>query len=221
VDDWAIQNATLTYPTDGTFVTDYSTNIVYEVVGGAALRVFNWANVGGGHPTTVVDGWAIQNVLRHTPKDGSYATDYTTGIVYVFAGGAPIRIVSWANVGGAQPAVVADHMSLTALPQYPTSGTFVTDYGTGVVYEFIGDMPLRVVSWANVGGAQPTTVVDDWAIQNAFPSFPAEGTYMVGYQSGYVFQVQNASLVRITSGQPGNITAVDDWSIVNILGGIE
>ena len=140
-------------------------------------------------------------------------------IFRIAGGGAPLRVNSWAAVGGVQPYTVVDPLAITDaghggdwnhLRGYPADGTFLRSGTTGVIFRIAGGgAPLRVNSWAAVGGVQPYTVVDPLAITDAghggdwnhLRGYPADGTFLRSGTTGAIF--------RIAGGAP---LYVSDWS---------
>lgn len=161
-------------PRDGTFINGATE--VYVVVGGAPIYVSAWANVGGAPSggTVRVDDAALNNAggsghyghLRRVPADGSMLQDGLTHEAYVVAGGAPIYVTAWANVGGAPspPLVKVDGAAIRAggsatsgryshLNRVPADGTFLQDGVSGETFVTVGGAPLYISAWPNVGGA--------------------------------------------------------------------
>ncbi len=86
--------------------------------------------------------------------------------VYRIAGGAPLPITSWATFGGPQPVEVISATRWRLLPTFPHSGSFLQG-GTGRVFQVVGGVARFVPSWDAFGGPQPTTLVDQAALDNA------------------------------------------------------
>ncbi|MEP9384613.1 CHAP domain-containing protein [Nocardioides sp. KR10-350] len=171
-------------PKNGTFITGKPSNRVYVMAGGAPEYVSNWKNVGGQKPTIAVDDSAISHAsgsgkyshLRTTPTNGTYIT--AGGRSYVIAGGAPLYIWNWANVGGQKSTVRIDqwavqHAGGTGLAKHlrslPYDGTFISGYKSGRVYRIVnGGHPYYVSSWKPYSGPLPTVQVDDTAITGCY-----------------------------------------------------
>jgi NlpC/P60 family len=162
VDPWAVQHDLLKYPKDGTFIKAGGTNSILEVAGGSALPVSSWASVGGGHPCTVVDPWAISNDLRQYPLDGTYVKNAIGNSVYIVAGGAALDVSSWSAVGGPHNVVDVDQWAIdNDLRSYPADGTLILGYGSG--REYLIENQTAIYQTPTAGSP---TVVDDWAIIN-------------------------------------------------------
>lgn len=190
VDEVAITNAghggvwnhLRSVPADGTFVLG-SAGTIYRVAGGAPLPVSDWATVGGFQSFTLVDEAAVMNAgiggpwnhLRSVPADGTFLAG-SSGTVYRVAGGAPIAVSDWANVGGYQRFIAVDEVAITNAGQaglwnhlsvYPIDGTFIRPATDPSVYQVLGGVPTYVPSWDPYGGPQPTTLIDGEAINRA------------------------------------------------------
>jgi hypothetical protein len=194
--DWTEQAGGV-FP-DGSFI-DYEGN-VFRIVGGAPLYVSSWSVFGGAKPVKNVTT-AQFDLLGTYPANGTpvdLASGPLKGAGFVFAGGAPLPVTSWKNVGvtsasqltGIDPADLANVGKggvWAHVAAYPANGTpvFVDNPGTGhgAGYYFAGGAPLPVASWTNVGvtkGSQ-LTGVDVYALDNPGPSdhvrqYPANGT---------------------------------------------
>lgn len=202
---------------------------VYRVAGGAALYVSSWDVFGGGKPTTALSDAQFSG-LRPYPADGTFVNGMSTGRVFRFAGGAPQYVSTWDTFGGAQPTIGVDDFTLDRpdggsplnhVRRYPVDGSFVTNAADGRVYRIAGGAPLYVSSWSNIGGQQPSTVLDPWEFQNYqhLRAVPVDG-FIRGLPSGRVFRV-------VASGHPYYVGSwdpfggqqpfldVDDWAIDN------
>ena len=111
-----------------------------------------------------MDGAAIANAgnvalssdyghLKVSPVNGTYLRAFTTGDLYVTAGGAPIFISNWNNVGGSKPyvnvdiAAISNAGNVTVSRDYghlnakPVDGTYLRGYSTGKFYLVTGGTP--------------------------------------------------------------------------------
>jgi surface antigen len=198
------------YPADGTFVDGAGT--VFRFAGGAPIAVSDWKTVGGIQPYTVVDTAALANGglgapwnhVRAVPADGTFIRGSADGAIYRVVGGAPVYVSTWDAVGGPQAAVGVDQGAIanaggggawSHLRNYPSDGSFVIVNG-GAVYRIAGGAALWVRDWAPFGGAQPVTLIDQAAIDNADAAspwnhlhrFPAAGTVVEGLPTGSYWQ---------------------------------
>jgi surface antigen len=154
------------YPVDGIFVSNVQNGGVYETVGGAALYVSgaDTADMPGWINAFNVPGWDFTNNahLRRLPADGTYITDDLNGKVYIVAGGAPLYVANWNDVGNPRPTTtVGDWSIANQLHTYPLDGTLVQGFASGEEFEIVGGAAVRQL----VAVGSPTTV-DDWAIIN-------------------------------------------------------
>jgi hypothetical protein len=205
-------------PSDGTFLQAGTT--IYSVAGGAPLRVDDWASVGGPHPVTIVDPYAISHAgepgwtnLTAVPINGTFLQADTT--IYRVAGGAPLRVDDWATVGGPHHLAIVDPAAIshagepgwTNLNAFPTNGTYLRAGST--IYRVAGGAPLYVTSWTPLGGPQRNTIIDPAAISRAGqPGWtnlrwtPADGTFLQGLPGGLFYRVSDGKAVPITSWTP-------------------
>lgn len=214
------------YPRDGTFL-DASGGGVFIVAGGAPLYLSNWAAVGGPKPGVAVDEAAIDNAgggvpwdhLRAYPADGTFL-DASGGGVFIVAGGAPLYLSSWAAVGGPKPGVAVDEWDVdntgnpaAHLRTYPADGTFINT-SANRVYRFAGGASFLVSNWSVFGGAQRSTTVDQWDVDNDsnpaahVRSAPVDGTIVEGLPSGSYWSF--ASGHRSPAGPSSAAVAVDE-----------
>jgi hypothetical protein len=210
------------YPANGTFVQDYSNNSLYEVAGGALTYVTSWSNVGGSHPYVTISHSAITSQFRQYPEDGTYLADGTSGDVYVVAGGAPMRVYSWSDIGGSEPTTEVDDWAIfNDLRQYPADGTYILDYATGNVYVVAGGAPMRVFSWSDVGGSHQVVTADDEAIQDNLLAYPVDNTCVQSYssQDAYIIAGRSPMLVSSWSNIGGAVpcTTIDNEDLTTQL----
>ncbi len=211
-------------PADGTYIR--SSPYVYRIAGGAPVYVSNFANILGPHPYTDVDGVAIDqagqggvyNHLLFRPADGTYIRG--NPFVYVMAGGAPIYVTSFADVGGAHPYVDVDPVAISSagggvyshLLFRPANGTYLN--AGGPVYKVAGGAPLYLTSFGPVGVPSSLTVVDPKAISLAgiggvythLSFYPANGTSLEGLPGGNRYVVSGGVARSGAAGSPVTIT---------------
>jgi murein DD-endopeptidase MepM/ murein hydrolase activator NlpD len=181
-------NALADNPKDGTYIAGATSGRVFRIAGGAPQYVSKWSNMGGEKPTIKVDDFTIDRAggtgkvsyLRAYPRNGTYLKALPTDGVYVVAGGAPIHVSSWANVGGSKTTVGIDKWAIdraggtgTAkyLRGYPATGTFLRGYLTGAVYRVVNGgatsgHAFHVKSWDPYGGPKPVVNVDQTSVDN-------------------------------------------------------
>jgi hypothetical protein len=231
--DWTLQANAFS---NGTFIA-YAGN-VYRMVGGAPLYVSSWASVGGPHAYTTVTT-AQFGALSQYPSNGTAvyeASGPAKGSGYVFAGGAPLTVTNWKNVGsppitGVDPAALNTYASSGAyshVRKYPLDGTAVYEASgslRGSGYVFAGGAPLSVANWNNVGSPQITGVdpaaLDHYAATGAYSHVapvPTNGSFLrtkagstYRVAGGYAFPIASCSAI---GGCPSP-TLVDAWAIAH------
>ena len=170
-------NSLRTYPADGTFVNGQSTGRVFRFAGGAPQYVASWNSYGGPQPTISVDDYTLDhpdgpsplNHVHQYPADGTFINNVADGRVYRVAGGAPLYVASWDNIGGAQPVTSLDPFEFSAYQHLRSTPVdmFVRGLPSQRVFRVAaGGHPYYVGSWDPFGGQQPFVDVDDWAIDN-------------------------------------------------------
>ncbi len=129
-------------------------------------------------------------------------------------GGVTINIDSnyldGAVAGGGTPIAAA---CTSAIPD----GTFVEVSGLYGVYRIAGEAPLFVSDWADVGGAQPVTIVTQQDFDALCP-VPQNGTF-IGTTTGVFYRVVGGAALAVTDwtsfgGVQPSIT-IDGWDIAN------
>ena len=169
--------------------------------------------------------------LRKYPADGTFLNGHKSGRVYRVAGGAPVYVSAWKNVGGPQPVVTVDDAAIdnaggtglwSHLRKYPADGTLIS--GGGRVYVIAGGAPLYVFRWEGIGGSRPVVVVDEVTIANAGDASlwsnlraTPSNMFIVGHKSGRVFRVHEGHPYYVSSWAPYGgaqpVTSVDDQAI--------
>jgi hypothetical protein len=109
---YTVQGNSFSIFPDGTYIYDAEAGGVFVMAGGAPLYVSNWDNVNGGHPFVTISNAAYQSLPLH-PRDGTFVKSYHYPEVYIFAGGAPLYVPTWADYGGEQPYILVDHFALS------------------------------------------------------------------------------------------------------------
>ena len=98
--------------------------------------------------------------------DGAFVQ--TAGVTYRMAGGAPVVVTDWSAVGGGpQPTTSLSQSQFDSLPDRPRDGTFLQSGATGRIWRVVKGVATYVPSWAPYGGPQPSTVVDQAALDRA------------------------------------------------------
>jgi hypothetical protein len=219
-------------PVSGDLIVEWSAtwghvSVVDHTVGGSIYAVEQNASLTGRHTyglsgstLTGQYGSSVRGVM-HAPAnpntsagggsvaDGSFVQIAGHPEIYRIAGGAPTYVSTWSAFGGSQPTVTLSQASFDALRPVPADGTFIVGAQRGEVYRIAGGAPLYVSTWDAFGGAQPTLIIDQAAIDSAGSGGafnhlnyrPVDGTFIVGAQRGEVY--------RIVGGAP---TYVSTWS---------
>jgi hypothetical protein len=203
------------------------------------LPVLNWANVGNPQ-WVVVDGvaldtyksspgdpWKAYEHVRQYPANGTAVA--AAGWGYVFAGGAPLAVQKWANVGS-PPFTTVDNAALhtyTSSPSdpwkayshvlaVPAAGTFLTT-DAGTEYRVAGGYAFLLSRCVPLGGCTSPVLVDPWAIANPTSSeahlgvTPANGTVVEGLPSAKYWLFSSGKRTRVASNS--SATAVNDSSL--------
>jgi Domain of unknown function (DUF1906) len=165
-------------------------------------------------------GAASGNVLfpNGTFVQVSGSTDF-----YEIAGGAPLYVSDWSDVGGAQPYTVITPQQFAALNPVPSDGTLV-ETNTGALYLIAGGAPMLVTNLAQFGNPQPF-LVDAWDIANAgnpashLNAVPSNGTFLTT-TTGMTYRVAGGAPIAVTTwsvfGGAKPAVTIDPWDIANI-----
>ncbi len=157
--------------------------------------------------------------VRQYPADGTILESFGTGHVFVVAGGAPLRVSSLKNIdkstvalgGSPPPAVFVDEDALEKagsgsfynhLSFHPADNTLLSllaGNSTNLTYFVVaGGAPIYVPDIEDIGGARPSVIVDETAIDGAgsggdwlhLSILPANGTLIESFDTGSVYQVE-------------------------------
>lgn len=216
---------------DGTFVHATDSGHVFRMAGGVPIYISSWAPFGGPKSTVATTQAAVNGL--GLPRNNTFIVGAETGQVYRIAGGAPIYIADWTPFGGAQPTVSVSQWSidnagnpLSHLATVPGDGTFVHGVETGRVYRIAGGAPIYINNWAHLGGSAPTVAVSQWSIDVAsgsththLRSYPSNGTFIHGAETGRVYRVHEGRPIYVPSWTPYGgvqpLTTVSQWSVDN------
>ena len=175
-------------PPNGTFVRGREDGAVYRLVGGAPLWVSTWTAFGGTRATHLMSTATIASLPRY-PKNGTYLRGAQRREMYVVAGGAPVFVSAWANVGGLHAYTTVDQNAIDRagsggrynhLSYRPVDGSYLRGTTSKRVYQMKGGVAYLVRSWTQVGGTKPTTAVDQVAIDKAGTTSPIRWTHIRG-----------------------------------------
>jgi hypothetical protein len=195
-------------PAEGSFVSTPDGR-VYRIAGGAPLYISSWAAVGGPQPVTPISAAQLA-ALRSVPADGTLINTPTDGRVYVVAGGAPVYVPSWDQIGGARSSIAVDQWAVdhpedphAHLNARPADGTTISTPTDGRVYVIAGGAPIYVPSWDQIGGPRPATAIPQWAVDHPedphahLNAVPLNGTFLRDVV-GRVFRVVGGAALPIT-----------------------
>ena len=142
---------------------------------------------------------------------------------YEIAGGAPLFVSDWSDVGGAQPYTVITQQQFDQLNLVPSDGTLV-EINSAALYLFAGGAPMPVTNLALFGNPQPF-LVDAWDIANAgnpashVNAVPSNGTFLTT-TTGLTYRVAGGAPVAVTTwsvfGGVQPAVTIDPWDIANI-----
>lgn len=204
---------------NNTFVRVSGTTEIYRMAGGAPIWVQSWSAFGGEQPVTMISQSQF-DAFRQVPADGTFIKGPIDPTVYITVGGAPIPLSSWNVYGGSKPVVVVDQAAidlaqmgsnslereiLSHLRRVPADGSFIKGHGDATIYRMAGGAPIPFPSWSIYGGARPTTLVDQVALNKAGGSgpwqhirvTPADGTLLNAAGSNVVYRTVGGKPVRV------------------------
>ena len=156
--------------------------------------------------------------------NGTFVQVSGTTSFWEIAGGAPLFVNDWTDVGGVQPYTVITQQQWGALNRVPADGTLFQT-GTGAIYVVAGGAPLYVTSTSVFTGAPQPFLVDEWNIDNVgnplshLNRLPANGTFLTT-TLGQTYRVAGGAPVGVSSwsvfggAQPSVV--IDPWDIANI-----
>ena len=147
----------------------------------------------------------FKDVAYQPPPSGAYLRVRETNEVYRLVGSAPVHISTWTGLGGTQPTHLVSSTTLGKLPARPVDGRFIRGAQRGEVFRIVGGAPVIVTTWSIYGGTQPTTTVDQNAIDKAgtggkwnhLRNRPAEGTIVRGIQRKEVYRIAGGAPVFV------------------------
>lgn len=161
---------------DGSFIRDTGNNATYRMAGGAPIYVSTWDVYGGPQPVNDLSPASI-SALPQYPRDGTYIRALPTGEIFRMAGGAPMYVSNWANLGvPPQPSIDVDKAAIDRagsgypydhLRQTPVD-MFLNARPSGAVYRVVSGHAYWVPTWADYGGTQPYVDVDEYPITHCY-----------------------------------------------------
>lgn len=175
-------------PPTGTFLRSREDGAVYRMAGGAPVWVTTWTAFGGTKATHLVSSATVAALPRY-PRNGTYLLGAQRREVYVVAGGAPVHVSAWANVGGRKAYTTVDQVAIDRagsggrynhLSYRPVDSSYLRGATTGRVYQMKGGIAYYVASWTQVGGKKPTSAVDQVSVDKAGTTSPVKWTHVRG-----------------------------------------
>jgi len=155
--------------------------------------------------------------------NGAYVQESGSPYIYEIAGGAPLLVSDWSDVGGEQTYTVITPQQFAALNPVPTNGTLI-ETNTGGVYLIAGGAPLFVSSLAVFGDPQPL-LVDEWNIDNVgnplshLSALPSSGTFLTT-TTGLTYRVAGGAPLGIIDwsvfGGAKPAVTIDPWDVENL-----
>jgi hypothetical protein len=157
--------------------------------------------------------------------NGTFVQVSGTPSFWEIAGGAPLYVSDWTDVGGAQPYTVITQQEFDALNPVPADGTvFETD--TGAVYVVAGGAPMFVTSTSVYNPPPVPFLIDGWDIVNAgnplshLNPVPSNGTFLTT-TLGQTYRVAGGSPIAVTNwsvfGGVQSSVLIDPWDIANVV----
>ena len=156
--------------------------------------------------------------------NGTFVQVSGTTDFWEIAGGAPLFVSSWTDVGGVQPYTVITQQQFNALSAVPANGTLFQT-GTGAVYVVAGGAPMYVTSASVFPGAPQPFLVDEWDIDNVgnplshLNALPANGTFLTT-TIGQAYRVAGGAPISVASwsvfGGVQPAVVIDPWDIANL-----
>jgi Domain of unknown function (DUF1906) len=155
--------------------------------------------------------------------DGTFVQVAGSPLYWEIAGGAPLYVSAWPDVGGPQTVTTITQQQFDSLNGVPSNGTFIETM-TGQIYEIAGGAPLYVENPALFPNIHPV-MVDQWDLTNItnpwshLNALPANGTFVT---------TTDERSYRIAGGAPIGVTAwsvfggvqatvtIDPWDLANV-----
>jgi hypothetical protein len=125
-------------PPDRTLVAIEESGQVYRCAGGAPIYLTTPTLIGADEVIVPLPAVAFDS-LRVQPADGTLIQGLPSNEIFRIAGGAPIYVSNWANIGGPAPSTPVDDIAIAQagqaspfnhLTQFPADGTFIQGFRT-------------------------------------------------------------------------------------------
>lgn len=160
-------------PKSGSFLKVRENGGVYRLVGRTPVFVSTWTAFGGTKATMAISSTALAS-LPATIPDGTFIRGAQRGEVYRMAGGAPIFVSAWANVGGTKGYTTVDQVAIdkagsggayNRMRAQPADTTMLTTT-KGVKYRMKGGVAYYSTTLP-ITELSPPVLVDHVALKNA------------------------------------------------------
>ena len=175
-----------------------------SVDGWRTLPITKWRL--GNQGSLVPYGWLHDPLGRGNPLgDGQFITLRGYNQVYRIAGGAPIKVTSWAPFGGSQHVTVIDQPQFDAFGRYPKNGAYVQDITTKNVYRMAGGAPLLVSADDQaklpLWGTAPVVAVEHRAfvVHDRLRPIPLDHTQICRVDDNSCYVVAGGAPLRVPS----------------------
>jgi surface antigen len=154
-------------PADGSAVSvvEAGGSGIYEFVGGAPLRLYNWGGIPGFGNVVNINAQSVADLdhMNTVPTNGEFVASVETGAVYRIAGGAALKLYNWGSIPGYNGAVFVNQQTLDThdhLLATPANGTTLKGVSSGALWKITDGKRSQVT-----GGESPVTV-DEQTIAN-------------------------------------------------------
>lgn len=155
--------------------------------------------------------------------DGTFVQVAGSPLFWEIAGGAPLYVSAWSDVGGPQTVTTITPQQFSSLNGVPSNGTFI-ETTSGQIYETAGGAPMYVEDPALFPNIHPV-LVDQWDLDNItnpwahLNALPANGTF-VTTTDGRTYRIAGGAPIAVTTwsvfgGVQSSVT-IDPWDIANV-----
>ncbi len=200
-----------TRPKDGSVINiaEAGGSGIYEFVGGAPIRQFNWGAIPNFGPAISVNHQSLAQLdhMNPVPEDGSVVSIVEAGGsgLYRFVGGAPVRLFNWGAIPDCCGTVVnINEHSLATLDHMnarPADGALINiqEAGGSGIYRFAGGAPLRLFNWGIIPGMKPAVNVNSQSLGSLdhMNAHPENGEFIASIETGIVYRVVGGAALRL------------------------
>jgi hypothetical protein len=142
------------------------------------------------------------------PQDGDFVA--YAGDAYRIAGGAPVHVSTWKNVGGRQPTRRLTTDEFADLRDTPADGTFLRA-GDGEVYRIAGGAPIPVTGtwWKQLRPRPEPLRIDPAAVEDAGTGGPFDHLNATPVDGTWISTPDRSEVYRVVGGAP--VHTPGDW----------